>query len=222
MNYGVIKQRIRERLTQTGQTAKAVSLAIGKHEDFLSALLTNKKESFSADLVPHIARELRCDANYLLGMSDDLGEPQETEGIAVAGSIEPGVWRRADRDPSVGKRVPLRPDPRFPAQDQQLWLVRSDTLDNTDISDGGAVLTVRIRDIQGWFNLLVDDDLVVVERDRDGDVLRTVLRVKRSSAGLELQSEGGDLEPILWKSTDAETHQVRLVGVIIQIVRFRS
>lgn len=222
MNYEVIKQRIRERLAQTGQTAKDVSLAIGVHEDFLSALLTNKKKSFSADLVPDLARELRCDANYLMGMSDHIPESNEADGIVVAGSIEPGVWRKAERDPSVGKRVPLHPDPRFPVTDQQLWLLRSDTLDNTDLSDGGAVLTVRLRDVQGWFNLLVDDDLVVAERERDGDVLRTVLRVKRNSAGLELRSEGGDLPPILWKSASADTDQVRLVGVIIQIVKFRG
>lgn len=222
MNYEVIKQRIRERLKETGQTAAQVSLAVGVHEDFLSALLTDKKKSFSAGLAPDIARELKCDANYLLGMSDDPGHHDGIALIAVSGSIEPGVWRKAGRDPAVGKRVPMRADPRFPSEDQQLWLVRGDAFDNATLSDGGAAITVRIRDAQEWFNLLVDDDLVIAERERDGDTLRTVLRVKRTAGGLELKPEGGDLDPIFWKSADTDITPIRLVGVVIQIVKFRA
>jgi hypothetical protein len=222
MNYEVIKERIRERLKDTGQNAKAVSLAIGVHQDFLSALLTDKKKSFSADLVPDIARELRCDANYLLGMSDDPGQDDSGASIAVAGSIEPGVWRKADRDPSVGKKVPLRPDPRFPAENQHLWLVRGDSLGGAELADGTAVLAVGIESLVEWFNLLADGDLVVAERERDGDVLRTILTVKRSAAGLELRPEGGDTDPILWKAPDEKTSNVRLVGVVTQIVKFRG
>lgn len=222
MNYEVIKERIRERLKDTGQNAKAVSLAIGVHQDFLSALLTDKKKSFSADLVPDIARELRCDANYLLGMSDDPGPDKSPAGIMVAGSIEPGVWRRPDRDPSVGKKLPMHTDPRYPAENQQLWMVRSDDLSAANLSDASAVLSVRIHPLLEWFNLLVDGDLVVAERERDGDVLRTILTVKRSPAGIELRPEGGDGEPILWRAADEVMPNIRLVGVVTQVVKYRT
>lgn len=222
MNSKLINQRIRERLDQIGESSFDVSVAIGKNRNFLNDLVTGKKKSFSADMLPRIAQALRCDPNYLLGISDEPSREDNTAAIPVAGSIEPGVWRKADRDPSVGKRVPMRPDPRFPADDQQLWLVRSDTLDNIDLSDGGAVLTVRMRNLREWFNLLVDDDLVVAERERDGDVLRTVLRAKRDAAGVVLTPEGGDLGPLLWKGSDPDETQIRLVGVVIQVVKFRG
>lgn len=222
MNYEVMKQRIRERLRETGQTAKAVSLAIGAHQNFLSALLTDKKKSFAADLLPALAQELDCDATYLLGISDVPNSRGPTTMVAVAGSIEPGVWRNAARDPSFSKRVPMQPDPRYRAEDQQLWLVRGNTLEDIDLSDGGAVLTARVKDLREWFNLLVDDDLVIAERERDGDVLRTVLRVKRTASGLELRPAGGDMEPILWKAADEGIAQTRLAGVVLQIVKFRA
>lgn len=222
MNYKLINQRIRDRLDQLGESSFDVSIAIGKNRNFLNDLMSGKKKSFSADMLPDLARALRCDANYLLGMSDEPSREDNTATIPVAGSIEPGVWRKADRDPSVGKRVPMRPDPRFPAEDQQLWLVRSDTLDSIDLSDGGAVLTVRMRNLREWFNLLVDDDLVVAEREREGDVLRTVLRARRDAAGVMLTPEGGDLEPMIWKGTDPNEAQIRLVGVVIQVVKFRG
>lgn len=221
MNYELINRRIRDRLDELGESSFDVSKAIGKNRNFLNDLMTGKKKSFSADMLPDIARALRCDANYLLGMDSQPLHPVAGTGIPVAGSIEPGVWRKPSRDPSVGKMVPANADPRFPAEDQQLWLVRSDTLNGLDVRDGSAILTARIGEQGKWFNLLVDGDLVVAERQRDGDILRTLLRVKRAPIGIVLLADGGDIEPVEWKSADAPLDPLRLTGVVLQIMRYR-
>lgn len=222
MNAQLIIDRIRTRLEELSESSFDVSEAIGKNRNFLNDLMVGRKKSFSADMIPTLSAALRCDAGYLLGMQDEPIQTGEASLIPVAGSLEPGVWRKAARDPSNGRRVPMRADPRHPAALQRLWLVRGDTLDGVDIRDGSAVLTVTLADQSEWFNLLVDNDLVVAEKHRDGDVLRTLLRVRRDAAGIEFIADGEDLEPVLWKSPGDRVDHLQLIGLVLQVVRFRS
>lgn len=221
MNAQLIIDRIRARLEQLSESSFDVSEAIGKNRNFLNDLMVGRKKSFSADMLPAIAGALRCDVAYLLAMQDEPIMTGESSLIPVAGSVEPGVWRKVARDPSLGRRVPMRPDPRHPAALQKLWLVRGDTLDGIDVRDGSAVLTVGLADQSEWFNLLVDNDLVVAEKHRDGDAMRTLLRVRRDAAGIEFVADGGDLDPVLWKSPTDRVDHLQLVGLVLQVIRFR-
>lgn len=224
MNSQLINHRIRDRLAEIGASSFDVSEAIGKNRNFLNDLMTGKKKSFSADMLPTIAEALRCDVAYLVGLQSlpTRTDERASDEIPVAGSVEPGVWRKAERDPSIGKRVPMRADPRYPAEFQQLWLVRTDTLGGLDLKDGSAILTVRLNSASGWFNVLLDGDLVVAERTRDSDVMRTVLRVKREPDGIALHDDSGDAEPLMWRAGEVQIGGVTLVGVVLQVIRFRA
>lgn len=224
MNEQIVIDRIKARLDELGESSFDVSVKIGKHRNFLNDLIVGRKKTFGANLLPELAAALNCDVQWLVGLQDSprtAGEQFET--LPVSGLVEAGVWRKAGKDPASGTRVPMRPDARYPAAQQRVWLVRGSIPGGEMMGDGTAILTVDAVDQAAIFNIVSNGDLLVVERKR-GDMLeRTVLSARREATGIVLHSAGGDVEDIVWaQPSKFPVEAMRIAGLVLQVVRFRQ
>ncbi len=224
MSEQSVIERLKARLDELGESSFDVSVKIGKNRNFLNDLFVGRKKSFAASLLPDLALALNCDVQWLLGMqASPRVTGSELDTLPVMGTIEPGVWRPAGKDPAMGTRVPMRPDARYPASQQRVWMVRGDILDGEMIAAGTAVLTADVPNLAALFNQIGNGDLLVVERER-GDLLeRSLLTARREAAGVELHAPGEGAEKVIWNSpARAPMDGVRIAGLVLQIIRFRG
>lgn len=224
MNEQIVIDRIRSRLEELGESSFDVSVRIGKHRNFVNDLIVGRKKSFAANLLPELAAALNCDVQWLVGLQDaprTAGEQYDT--LPVSGTVEAGVWRKAGKDPAIGTWVPIRPDARYPASQQRVWLVRGSVLGGEMLGDGTAILTVDAVDQAVIFNIVSNGDLLVVERKQGDMVERTILTARRDATGIALHGAGGDAEEVVWTTPGRfPVEGMRIAGLVLQISRFRA
>lgn len=117
------------------------------------------------------------------------GEHGTVLGIPLWGDIAGGVWAevKESQDGEL-ERVPVAPDPRYPADAQYALRVRGNSV-NKVAKDGTIVICVDVvaADIE-----LRDGDMVWVERRRGDLVEATIKRLRKGKDGPELWPESED------------------------------
>lgn len=123
-------------------------------------------------------------------------KPGVVSGLELHGDAAGGVWMEIpENQDREFPRVPVAPDPDYPADCQYALKVRGTSV-NQHVPDGGIIVCV---DIAHSGISPRDRDLVVVERRRGGMVETTVKQLRKGAGG-----------PELWPvSTDPE-HQEKL------------
>ncbi|MCZ8098170.1 MAG: hypothetical protein O9972_09660 [Burkholderiales bacterium] len=82
--------RIRQRLADLQTTAFAAARHAGLSRDFINDILAGKKSGQSAKSLTSTAAALRCSVSFLLGDTDETGDPTPGEPLLAPGEpIEP-------------------------------------------------------------------------------------------------------------------------------------
>lgn len=116
-------------------------------------------------------------------------KPGVVLGLELHGEAAGGVWMEIpENQDREFPRVPVAPDPAYPADCQYALRVRGNSV-NQIVPDGGIIVCV---DIMGAGIDARDGDLVVVERRRGSTVETTVKRLKRGTNGSELWPVSSD------------------------------
>lgn len=214
----VIADRVRARLTATGQTAQSVSLAIGADRSFVRKILDGSIPR--ADNLDRLAGVLGCSIQYLLG-HDDNPTPLAVadDGLWTRYMVQAGVWREieeptdAGHDPRWG-RSPISADPRWPIECQWAERVSGNSMDKI-VADGGFIHVVSYVEAGSPVR---DKMVVVVERRRSGLVERTVKRLVELDGQPVLVGESTDPKwnaPVDLGCIDPDHEEVEIVGIVI-------
>lgn len=188
-----IGQRIYKARTKAGLSQSALGKKLGVTREAVS-------QWESEDSEPTAARLRK--ASVILSVGYDwlaTGRTSEAEivpGIRLWGEIAGGVWSEVkDSQDNDFERVPVAPDPRFPAEAQYALKVRGNSV-NKIAKDGVTVICVDV--IDGGIDLR-HGDLVWVERRKGGLVETTIKRLRK-----------GDKGPELWPESDDPAHQEKV------------
>jgi transcriptional regulator with XRE-family HTH domain len=133
----------------------------------------------------------RISAALAVHMPEIFGEivPAVAKGLDVLGDVQAGVWREVDvADELKYPPLPIGPDPRYSPIKQFALRVRGESMNKT-VRDGAYIVCVT------WAELgrgPRDNDLVVVERRRDGLVETTVKRIRLENKKVLLLPDSDD------------------------------
>jgi len=155
-----LKTRVRERLNALGLNPFEAARKAGFERSFVNDLLVGKKSTIRPGGISALADVLQCDPDYLTGLQ---AVPTAGDGadlrMPLAGIVEAGAWREPGSDP--GLTLPAMPDPRYPVDAQETYIVRGDHAAGFGITDGSAIVTVRMKSYR-------DGDVVLVRREKGG------------------------------------------------------
>lgn len=124
-------------------------------------------------------------------ISEIFGEivPAAVTGLPVLGEVQAGIWREAEvADEHKYLPLPIGADPRYSSASQFALLVRGESM-NRVVRDGAYIVCVT------WAELgraPRDNDLVIVERRRDGLIETTVKRIKLENKKVLLMPDSDD------------------------------
>lgn len=124
-------------------------------------------------------------------ISEIFGEivPATSPGLSVLGKVQAGIWRETEvADEPKYSPLPIGPDPRYSPDIQFALLVQGESM-NRVVRDGAYIVCVS------WAELgraPRDNDLVVVERRRDGLIETTVKRIKIDNKKVLLLPDSDD------------------------------
>lgn len=189
----LLRDRIRERLDALQINPFDAARLIPAERTFLNDLLIGKKKTIRASAIPRVAAALQCEPGYLMGTQErprnvaPARAPAQTPeksplardpGLPLVGIAEAGTWRLSARS-GPPQRLPVAPDPRYPAADQVAYLIRGDHAAELGAGDGSVIVALTGADFR-------DGDVVLVRRTRtseDGPEQEiTLRRIGRSDA----------------------------------------
>lgn len=195
-------ERIFKMRTERGLTQTAVGKALGVTRNAVS-LWEAGTSSPTPERLRKLAVILDCNSDWLA--TGRKAHSQVTRGLPLWGEIAAGVWAEVNENQDMEvRRVPVAPDPAYPAEAQFALKVRGNSVNKT-APNGTIIICVDI--IKGEVEIR-DGDLVVVERRKGPLVETTLKRVRKAAKGIELWPESDDpnhKEPIgLGAKGDAE------------------
>ena len=180
----ILQLRLASRLKATGLSARAASLKAGLGPDAIRTVLKDRSRSPRGERLQALARALSCDVRYLLGETDELGEPQS--GLKFGGflrveyDLAASVWRDAQDDLTTSYSRGLEgvpSDVAFSSLNQWMCYVADESM-NRSVPKGYIVHVFSAESYDPQHS-----DLVVVLRTRAAGAFieRSLKRVDRKS-----------------------------------------
>jgi transcriptional regulator with XRE-family HTH domain len=204
----------------------------GKSRAGLAKHLGLDRAQITRMLNPELSREIR--ANELFAISTYFGEPLPPLGltqlnhghydlfpILIRGTVAPGVWRDQNAAPVSSLRLEhsfFPPDPRFNIDHQFDMMVEGTSIER--FAKHGALL--RCADIEKSGISPEPDDLVIVERKRDGLVETSAKRYRPTSDGIELWPDSEDPHwqaPVAVSADELSSGAVKITAVVLYAYR---
>lgn len=172
-----MRARVQARLDALGLNPFEAARAAGLNRYIVFDLIEGKKSTIRHKAVVQLAQALDCDPEYLIGAqkypkATPEGEaPAAAEGMPLAGICEEGAWRTPDAA-TQPQRLPIAPDPRYPAEAQAAYLMRGDAGEPLGIRDGDVIVAVADTAFR-------DGDMIIARRSRQGGEIETTARIVR-------------------------------------------
>jgi transcriptional regulator with XRE-family HTH domain len=220
VSVGMLGERLKKARTDKHLSQAALAKQIGVTRNAISVWESGGEAK--PENLRKAAVILDVDYNWLA--TGRVATSRVVPGLALYGEIAAGVWSEVsdNQDPEV-ERVPVAPDPDYPAHAQFALRVRGNSVDKI-AKDGTILACVDIH--EGGVDIR-DGDLVCVERRRGSLVETTVKRVRKGAKSLELWPESDDpahQKPIPFergKDIEGVTIRALVVGVYTQVKRGR-
>lgn len=175
----ITAQRIQEGLDEKQLTARQASLKAGLSADAIRSILRRPDDDPRGSTLAAIAPVIERSVPYLLGVTDDPAggatAPPRAEFLPIRYRVAAGVWRERDDEAQefIGEG-PMPPPDAFSSFPQWWEMVEGESINK--IYPPGAL--VRVIDAIAIGYRPRHDDLVVIERRRNGSAERTVKQVR--------------------------------------------
>jgi transcriptional regulator with XRE-family HTH domain len=176
--------RIKELRESRGLTLAQLADRVGTSHATIQRLESGKMR-LNQDWIDKISAALNVQ------LSEIFGEivPATPDGLPVLGEVQAGVWRETEvADEPKHAPLPIGLDPRYSGKRQFALVVRGESM-NRIVQDGAYIVCVTWADLG---RAPRDNDLVVVERRRDGMVETTVKRIKLQDKKVWLMPDSHD------------------------------
>jgi transcriptional regulator with XRE-family HTH domain len=176
--------RIKELRESRGLTLAQLADRVGTSHATIQRLESGKMR-LNQDWIDKISAALSVQISEIFG---DI-VPATPDGLPVLGEVQAGVWRETEiaDEPKHGS-LPIGLDPRYSGKRQFALVVRGESM-NRVVQDGAYIVCVSWADLG---RAPRDNDLVVVERRRDGMVETTVKRIKLQDKKVWLTPDSDD------------------------------
>jgi hypothetical protein len=205
--YDLLRERVRLRLETLELNPFEAARKASFERSFVNDLLIGKKTTVRQSKLPALARALDCDPEYLTGLQGSPRAGGPAGALKLAGIAEAGAWRQPGNTASQGQSIPLGTDPRYPAHEQEAFIVRGNHAAGIGVTDG-AVVTVYTGQMA-----YRDGDVVAVRRKRsEGDVEITI----RVRAKDRLAAKPGHGSP---EVADLDTSEGEIIGLVLSAHR---
>jgi transcriptional regulator with XRE-family HTH domain len=182
--YPVYMNRIKELRKARNLTQEQLAELLGTTDATIQRLESGKRQ-LTERWAAQISTVLGVDVTEVFGAI----LPVTNAGLPVVGDVQAGVWREIDVvDEPKHSPLPIGPDPRYQAATQFALLVLGESM-NKVFAAGTFIVCVP------WEQLgrqPRENDIVVVERQRDGMVETTVKRIEIQNRKLVLMPESTD------------------------------
>lgn len=184
----MIAERVIDRMDQLGIKLTAAAEKLGLSHGFFYDLKNGRKKTVSAETIPALAELLQCDVQYLLGMQDEpnLQVADGEVDTIISGAINSDTWFFPGNDPWAGRRIAVRPDPRYPVKDQRVFIA-SLGCETLSLMEGALI----------WANIAMTDPnyggYFVIEERRNDLVRRFLGRAKDGEPNRFLCSRGYEI-----------------------------
>lgn len=181
-----LKQRLRARMKELGWSQQDLADESGVKFETIKALF-GRTSNPRATTIHAVARAVQRDPRFLTGEIDAVEQaPAEPKGefLPIRYRVAAGVWR--ERDDEVQEFLgegPMPPPDAFAAFPQWWEVVEGESINR--IYPPGAL--VRVIDAIALGYRPRNDDLVILERRRDGRAERTVKQVRISGRRVIVQ-----------------------------------
>ncbi len=169
-----LRMRVQARLDALGINPFEAARRANFERSFVNDLLIGKKSSIRERKLKALAEVLECDAAFLRGQQGVPRAGDQAGRMPLAGICEAGVWREPGGE-LAGASIPYLPDPRFPVDRQQLFLVRGDHAAPLGIVDGSILVVIAGENCR-------DGDHVVARRIRSTGDAETTVRLLAGGA----------------------------------------
>lgn len=167
----MLKDRVEQRLQDLGLNQFEAAERAGRNKHYIYDFLHDKKKSIKGSGLEQVANALECSIDYLLGNSDDVGQPPNRkvrrspppaqsaplpsadgltgpEGseprVAIGGFAEADVFRRPAATPATPAVARIDLDLRFPDAPQTAFLMRGNSLEARGVVEGTILQTVPL------------------------------------------------------------------------------
>lgn len=200
-------------------------LAVG-NPDLIRNMKRNRSTAPQGRNLSKLARVLGVSETWLLtgeGPAETQVERETAAGVCYGGIVEAGAFRPIDLFNQDGehRRVPLPPDPRFPAASQFAFRVEGDSMVNAGIHPGMYVLAVEYHAWERLRGEPGDGARVIVAHTRDGHPERELtvktLRIFRDRLELHPESPNPAHKPLTypWPPTPDTERHTQLLAVVL-------
>ena len=226
MNKQSIISRIKQRLADLGISARAASLRAGLGPDAIRDMERRPDQSPTLNTVTALAWALECAPEWLAYGRGEDGSPSLDDVLPIRGEVAAGLWIEAEpiTDDSAVERAPVPPSAAYPVAAQYGLRVRGTSI-NRRASEGDILRCIDI----GMTGIEPqDDDIVIVQRDRDHGALREVTAkvLRRQSNKIVLHPDSNDPKhkAIIFETDDPaaredESINARIIAVVDIIFR---
>ncbi len=213
------RARLKEALARKGLNMKEASLGADLNATAVQQIVKGKDPQASTLQKLATAHGISLDEILLNRQAVDV-QPQTAEVrlARVAGTVAAGLWFSADAPPQVeAEPVPYVPC-RYPDLEQKAYKVSGPSMNRRRIEDGDFVIAVPYWEARVGFQ---DNDIVVVQRHRDGDLVElTVKEVAVRKTEIHLVPRSTDpqfQEPIVIPRDPNEDgyDSVEIVGLVV-------
>lgn len=214
----ILHMALGERIYQSRVAKKLSQAALGR----LAGVTRNAVSLWESNTSSPTPERLRKLAVILDKDSDWLATGRKahtlvTLGLPLWGEIAAGVWAEVceSQDMDV-KRVPVAPDPAYPADAQYALKVKGNSV-NKIAPNGTIVVCVDV--VKAGIEIR-DGDLVCVTRQKGGLVETTLKRVRKAKGGIDLWPESTDPQhaTALRLGAKGDT-EVTITGLVIYTVK---
>jgi SOS-response transcriptional repressor LexA len=165
-DFGIVRERIRQRLEELSLTANAASEQAGIDRSILRKFMNESVKELREHNLKAIAKGLRVTPAWLLGETEDKGESENGfvpnhHDVPIVGIVESGAFRPVDwfQEADLGW-IHNAYDLNFQGESQFGFVVRGDQMEKAGIYDGDEVVCVDPWDVAVQIG---DGDWVVVE-----------------------------------------------------------
>lgn len=178
-----IGARIRQRAKDLRKTLVSIVEEAGLNPQYLKSL--GKGSLPRLENLAALARVLEVTPEWLAYGGDEIGT---APALRIVGTVEAGVWHEPGAA-SRRERLPLAPDPRFPADAQFVFEVRGTSMNR--VAPPGALL--HCLDVERSGIKPRHGDLVVVERARaSGEIELSAKRMAMRGGKVVFAAESDD------------------------------
>lgn len=183
-----IKRRITEARERAGfKTRKSAADALGmKPSTYYGYEDVEASHMPSREAIQKLAKKFRVTTDWLLSGRSQVEKFTDSVSVKTApvrGVVAAGAWLEADMfDDIEHEEVPFRPG-QFPGLEQFAYRISGNSVDLVRLHDGDYAICVSYWEAR---HALADNDTVIVERRRGGEIERTCKVLKVTAEGYEL------------------------------------